>query len=174
MMNVAVIEESPANTPSLIRLPADSETVEQEPSSRGTVDPANDVFSFAEDTALPRSAETATTLIRKTCREASWRATRIDQSEGETVPDDPDQKLYCRRRTLPRICLEYGEQTQDAERMQMQDSNKKARVGRTDLISSGWDGIQYALTVAGNQVPDCRCHWMEDGRSSKLGRGWTG
>ncbi|BCR91114.1 uncharacterized protein ACHE_61000A [Aspergillus chevalieri] len=134
MMNVAVIEESPANTPSLIRLPADSETVEQEPSSRGTVDPANDVFSFAEDTALPRSAETATTLIRKACREASWRATRIDQSEGETVPDDPDQKLYCRRRTLPRICLEYGEQTQDAERMQMQDSNKKART--VDAI--GW------------------------------------
>lgn len=53
-----------------------------------------------------------------------YQPTRIDQREFETVPDDPDQEPYCRGCTLPRICLEYGERTQHAERMQMQDSNK--------------------------------------------------
>ena len=52
-------------------------------------------------------------------------------------------------------------------------------MGRTDLISSGWDGIQHASTVAEKrQLPVCRCHWMlesqileawtEDGRDSQV------
>lgn len=67
------------------------------------MDQANDIFSFAEDTALafPRSAEDQP---RPHLR-ALTTALALEVSEGETVPDNLDQAVATRRlpRSLPGV-----------------------------------------------------------------------